>query len=50
MRLCAQTGLAGIVVQAGHSLLIDREQVRRVADERKLFVTGVDLAEKRDAT
>ncbi len=49
VRLCAQTGLAGIVVEAGTSLLIDREQIRQLADEHKLFVTAIDLKEKRHA-
>lgn len=49
IRLCAQTGLAGVVVQAGYSLLVDREEVRRIADKHKLFVTGIDMDQKRHA-
>lgn len=36
-------GLAGVVVQAGHSLIIDKEEVARLADKYKMFVIGVDI-------
>jgi DUF1009 family protein len=35
-----QAGLAGIAVEAGASLLLDREEVRATADRLGLFVTG----------
>lgn len=35
-----QAGLAGIAVQAGASLLLDRDEVRATADRLGLFVTG----------
>jgi len=50
VRLCAQTGLSGIVVQAGKSLLVDREQIAKIADEHGLFVTAVNMEEPRNAT
>jgi UDP-2,3-diacylglucosamine hydrolase len=33
-------GLAGIVVEAGHAIILDREDVVRLADEHGLFVLG----------
>lgn len=35
-----QVGLAGIAIQAGASLLLDRDEVRETADRLGLFVTG----------
>ncbi|MCB9991436.1 MAG: UDP-2,3-diacylglucosamine diphosphatase LpxI [Rhodospirillales bacterium] len=43
VRKCAAVGMSGIVLHAGHSLLIDRKKVAALADEHKLFVVGVDL-------
>ena len=40
----ARAGLAGIALEAGGSLVIDREAVVRAADEAGLFVVGVDPA------
>jgi UDP-2,3-diacylglucosamine hydrolase len=34
-------GLAGIVVEAGHALILDREEVVRLADVNGLFVMGM---------
>ncbi len=44
VELCAEAGLAGIVMQAGSTLLIDPQDVADIADKRNLFVVGVDLA------
>lgn len=41
----AKAGLAGIALEAGGSLVIDREAVTRAADAAGLFVIGVDPAE-----
>ncbi|WP_371833423.1 LpxI family protein [Ferirhizobium litorale] len=38
----AKAGLAGIAVEAGRALILEREEVRRVADEAGLFVCGID--------
>lgn len=35
-----RAGLAGIVIEAGHALLIDREEIIRKANEHGLFVCG----------
>lgn len=40
----AQAGLKGIAVEAGSALLLDKAQVITAADERGLFVYGIDLA------
>lgn len=37
----AKAGLCGIAVEAGRSLLIDREKVRELADQNGLFVLGI---------
>ncbi len=42
--LCADAGFAGIVIQAGHSLLIDPQEIADAANKHGLFVIGVDLA------
>jgi hypothetical protein len=47
VRLAANAGLAGIAVEAGAALLIDRDSVRREADARGLFVYGFTPAEIR---
>jgi len=36
-----QSGLRGIAIEAGRSLLIDREKVREMADEAGLFIIGI---------
>ena len=41
VRLAIESGLSGIVVHAGHSLIIDPEEVEAIADKHKLFVIGV---------
>ncbi|MDR3450941.1 MAG: UDP-2,3-diacylglucosamine diphosphatase LpxI [Alphaproteobacteria bacterium] len=40
----ARAGLIGIAAQAGRSLLIDRDDVRKLADSAGLFVMGIDGA------
>lgn len=45
VRLCAEKKMAGIVAQAGASLLVEREEVVRIADANKIFVMGVTLHE-----
>jgi DUF1009 family protein len=37
----AASGLAGIAVEAGHTLMIDRARMIALADERGLFLVGV---------
>lgn len=41
VRLAAEAGLAGIAVEAGSTLLIDREEAIRAADAAGLFVIGI---------
>jgi UDP-2,3-diacylglucosamine hydrolase len=46
----ARAGLAGIAVQAGAALVMDREAVVRAADEAGLFVLGMDTGDAPAAT
>lgn len=39
--MCAESGLAGIAIQAGKTLMVDPEEVASEADRLKIFVTGV---------
>jgi DUF1009 family protein len=41
----AAAGLAGIAVEAGAALAVDREQVRALADQLGIFVYGFTVAE-----
>jgi DUF1009 family protein len=41
VRLAAETGIAGIAVQAGHCLVIERDRTISTADRAGLFVVGV---------
>ena len=41
VRLAAEAGLAGIAVEAGSTLMIDRDRVVREADAAGLFVIGI---------
>jgi DUF1009 family protein len=41
VRLAAETGIAGIAVQAGHCLVVERAEVIALADRAGLFVIGV---------
>lgn len=47
--LCAETGLAGIAVEAGKSLLIGRDEVAGLANRYKIFVEAFDCKENDDA-
>ncbi len=42
IEMAAKSGLRGIALQAGRSLLIDRDKVRQLADEKGIFVIGVN--------
>lgn len=42
VELAAQTGLAGIALEAGNSLVLDPEEVARLADRLSVFVVGID--------
>jgi hypothetical protein len=44
VRLAAEAGLRGIAVEAGATLLVDRDEVIRAADAAGLFVVGVRAA------
>jgi hypothetical protein len=44
VELAAAAGLAGVAVEAGATLIMDREELIRVADEHGLFVLGVASA------
>ncbi len=39
---CARAGLAGIAVEAGGALILDLAAVRRAAEDKGLFVIGID--------
>jgi UDP-2,3-diacylglucosamine hydrolase len=43
VRLAAEAGLQGIAIEAGATLLIDRDEVIRAADAAGLFIVGVRL-------
>lgn len=43
VRLCAGKGMAGIVGQAGQTLLVDREEAIRIANDNGLFMMGVTI-------
>jgi hypothetical protein len=42
-RLCAERKMAGIVGQAGETLLVEREKTARIADANGLFLMGVTI-------
>jgi hypothetical protein len=44
IRLAAEAGLAGVAVQAGAALVMDRAAMIAAADAAGMFVAGVDLA------
>ncbi len=46
VQLCAEAGFGGIVVQAGHSLMLDPQGVAQLADRYKIFVIALDLTRK----
>lgn len=43
VRNAAESGLRGIAVEAGGSLIVDREAVRAAADESGIFVVGIEV-------
>lgn len=45
VRICAESGVSGIVIQAGKSLLIAPQDVAALADRHKIFVVGIDPEE-----
>lgn len=42
-------GLAGIAVEAGHVLLLDREKLLRVAEQEHIFIQGISLTQSEKA-
>ena len=42
VELCAEAGLNGIALHAHHSLLLDIEKVKDLANKHKLFVSGIE--------
>jgi DUF1009 family protein len=42
----AACGLCGVAVHAGHSLLIEPEEVAQIADRHKMFVIGIEVGSK----
>jgi len=44
IRLAAEAGLQGIAIEAGTTLLLDRDEVIRVADAAGLFVVGMRVS------
>ena len=45
LRLCAEKKMAGIVGQAGQTLLVEQEEVRKLANASGIFVLGVTIDE-----
>ncbi|WP_282608219.1 LpxI family protein [Pelagibius sp. Alg239-R121] len=43
VRNAAESGLRGIAVEAGGSLIVDRDAVRAAADESGIFVVGIEV-------
>lgn len=43
LRSASDASLRGVAIEAGRSLLIDRDQVRQIADEAGIFVTGIEI-------
>ena len=41
VKKAAESGLRGIALEAGRSILIDRDQVKQLADEAGIFVVGI---------
>ncbi len=42
VRACAEAGFSGIAIHARHSLITDIDAVRRLANEHKIFITGIE--------
>lgn len=49
VQTCIDSGLDGIVIHAGQSLLLDEQRVVSLADTHKLFIMGVDVNEQGEA-
>ncbi len=45
VRAAMEAGLAGIAVEAGHALVVDRSAVGEAADAAGIFIVGIDTAE-----
>lgn len=43
IRQCGAAGFSGIVIHAGNSLLLDPDQVAKLADQYKIFVTAIEV-------
>ncbi len=43
----AESGLCGVAIHAGHSLLIEPEEVAQIADKHKMFVIGIGVEVKK---
>ncbi len=43
VKLCAGMGMAGIIAQAGHSLLVEKKFVEKIAGTHGIFVMGVTI-------
>jgi len=43
LRICVQAGLRGIALEAGRSLLVEREKTVKLADESGLFIIGIKI-------
>lgn len=41
VRLCAEAGLVGIVIEGGRSLIVEPEDVAALADQHKIYVTAI---------
>lgn len=42
VHMAAENNLGGIIIHAGHTLLLDPQKVADLADRHKIFVTGLD--------
>lgn len=49
VNLCAHAGMAGIAIEAGRSLVLDRDEVRAIADRLGLFIVALRPEELPDA-
>ena len=47
VELCVLKGMAGIVGQAGNMLMVERDEVRELANKNEIFVLGVSVDEPR---
>ena len=49
LRAIIKAGLRGVALEAGRSLLVDREKTVALADEAGIFIAGIAVADKADA-